>query len=227
MQVDEIELIVNDVNDLTERIIRAQQTLNNIKKEIDKTSLRPFEQDYIYSDHFGSKPSETKTHEINGVTFITRILHQTGTHLSDISGADLLYEIEGEKYLIVQYKRPDKKDRIVGDIPQLKNLISSCPIRCNGAPPKRINGFCGSWYNIQDESKSQYIHACEAFQTFGIDESKDRAYFKKGLTKSTFTELFASCRIGAPTSVQAIQFYITYSIIFNRMIFHVNQLGQF
>ena len=227
MENFEIQKVTDNVNDLTDQIIRAQQTLKNINNELDRNSFRPFEQDRIYRDHYDQIPSNAREHQINGVTISTRILHQTGTHSSDISGADLLYEIEGVKFLIVQYKSPDGSGRVTNDLPQLNNLIASCPVNCKGKDQRRINGLCGSWYNITDNSGDQYMQACEANKTFGVYNSRYKSKFSPGLTQNTFVELFALCRVGAPTSIESIQNYIALSLAYNRIIFPVNQFGQF
>jgi hypothetical protein len=85
-------------------IIHNQHIIAGIHADLDHNLLNPFEQDFIYQEHFGQFPSEPRIIVSNGVVIITRILHQTGTRLSDIRGVDLLYEIENEKFGLIQYK---------------------------------------------------------------------------------------------------------------------------
>lgn len=226
MQVEEIKQIVSEINNFVYSVIRAQQILAHIKQEVNTNLKQPFEQDYIYSDHFGRKPSEPQIHKINGVTIETRILHQTGVGLRDITGADLLYEISGVKFLIVQYKRPDNREAVLLDLPQLKNLIENCVLDCEGEPPERLIGWCGSWYNVIDESNSRYLPACEARIIFGSHKSKRKFSFDLGLSKDTFIELFASCRIGSPINYDEMLRFILLSLENSRIVFSVHQIDN-
>ena len=102
-------------------IIHSQQVLAGVHAELDKNQFRPFEQDYIYQEHYGTMPSQPRKMEINGVIITSRVLHQTGIGLQDVNGADLLYEIEGEKFGLIQYKRSNTRG-VKGDAEQLQKL---------------------------------------------------------------------------------------------------------
>jgi hypothetical protein len=186
-------------------IVHNQQILAGIHSQLDRNLLNPLEQDYIYRDHFGQFPAEPKSIVHNGVTIRTRILHQTGTRLSDIRGADLLYEVKDEKFGLIQYKRA-ARGIVHNDAEQLEALLGSCPEVCRnrqnrplplGWVPTKVFSFCGCWYQIIDEGQEWYLPACEAEAIFQGRNSKRAELFKSGLTKNTFLELFASCRIGA------------------------------
>ena len=71
-------------------IIHHNQVLAGLRTELEANLARPFEQDFIYQEHFGGFPSEPMRQVINGVVVTSRILHQTGIGLRDVLGADLL-----------------------------------------------------------------------------------------------------------------------------------------
>lgn len=194
-------------------IIRNQQALAGIHQQLDQNRLSPFEQDVIYEDHFGQMPSEPREITVNGVRIITRVLHQTGVRLGDIQGADLLYEIEREKFGIVQYKR-SSNGTAKTDADQLETLLDSCPDVCTQKKkrpipldwiPVRLNAYCGIWYCVYGNGDRKYVHACEAEGVFGTRKSANVVQFRSGLTKETFLELFALCHIGALTTARDIQ----------------------
>lgn len=194
-------LILNDVA----AIAHNQQVLAGIQAQLNYNIFNPFEQDIIYEDHFGQMPSEPRQFTYRGVTITSRILHQTGVSLRDIVGADLLYEIVDEKFGLIQYKRA-KNGSVRNDVVQLEVLLNNCPDMCSNKKkrpiplnwiPLRLNAFCGSWYCVFDGKERMYVHACEAEAIFNGKGSAQIHYFKTGLTKESFLELFSSCRIGA------------------------------
>jgi hypothetical protein len=186
----------------------------------------------IYKDQFGQYPGEPIEHVIDGIRITIRILHQTGKGLRDIRGADLLYEIEDEKYALIQYKSPRKSDgRVAVDKEQLKELIGTCPGVCfykkkrPTQTPVRMNGYCGCWYTVRSATSSSYMHACEAQHIFGERGTAGEREFQTGLRKDEFERLFAICRIGALTSVKGSKFYINKALDQGDMVFHVVQHG--
>jgi hypothetical protein len=196
----------NLISDDAAAIINNQLVLNGIHNALARNLQRPFEQDYIYSEHFGQRPSEPIVTQVGNFRVTTRILHQTGIRMSDIRGADLLYEIEGEKFALIQYKK--SSDAIIKNDPQqLDDLISNCPEACLNKRkrpipirwlPLKLNSFCGCWYNvINEEGKHNYMHACEAEAIFSGKGTASVNAFGMGITKDTYLELFSSCRIGA------------------------------
>lgn len=218
-------------------IIHNQQVLDRIHEQLDRNRLNPFEQDLVYEDHFGQIPSESRQITYNGVKITTRVLHQTGYRLGDIQGADLLYEIEREKFGIIQYKRADNGN-VKNDIAQLDTLLGNCPEVCMhkrkrpippGWIPIRLNSFCGYWYCVYDKGERRYVHACEAEGILGEKKSAQVEHFKSGLTKETFLELFSLCHIGALTTPREIDTrsrYVAQLLEARHMIWEVHQHGR-
>ncbi len=228
MNSEELSVITNEVNEFVYDVISAQQKLAGIKERLDRNLSRPFEQDYIYEDHSGLRPASPRIWTFDGVDVIVRTLHQTGIGLRDISGADLLYEIDGKKFVIIQYKTPNSKNLLLSDFDQLNNLIKSCPVNCAGTPPTRLNGLCGSWYLAKTASSANYLRACEAKQIIGAQKTRSQNAFSSGLEKATFQELFAKCKLGAPTNFDDVNNYIVHSVLLsNRLVFRATQLNSF
>ncbi len=221
-------------------IIHNQWVLAGIYDEIDKRILSPHEQDFIYSDFYGHPPVQPKRIIIDGVEITTRLLHQEGIGLRDIAGADLLYEIEGEKFTLIQYKKVHN-GQVKNDVVQMKALIDNCPDACylkNMRPvtnllPLKINGFCGVWYEIVLENgERNVVHACEAEAIFGSQKSIKAENFNRCLSQEAFTELFAKCRIGAmvrkyPEQTGTLpKYYIEPALKFNHVVLEIRQSGQ-
>ncbi len=207
-----MELIINEVG----AIIHAQKVLADIHDELDRNTLAPFEQDIIYREHFGCLPSEPRAFVHHGVTITTRILHQTGMRLRDVVGADLLYEIENDKYALIQFKRADQRTkRVKNDIDQFDSFLGNCPEICmyRKNPPRRVparlNHYCGCWYRVDYDSEVSYVHACEAAVIYNGRASAHVNGFESGLSRDTFLDLFASCRIGALVRVQSPERYVS------------------
>jgi hypothetical protein len=231
LDFEEYLVLMKEMLDQAAAILEHQQVIANIKEELNRNLENPLEQDYIYKDHYGSFPGEPIEREINGVKVITRVLHQTGKGLKDIVGADLLYEIENEKYALIQYKRGFNK-KVKGDVSQLDQLLKQCPSVCfyKKKPPSfvpvRMNGFCGCYYKVID-NKNYIVHACEAKFIFSNQTTVSIDQFKSGLSEQVFNELFASCRIGALTNVKKSSYYIQESLNQNKFVLHVLQKGRF
>src|SRR5262249_50506719 len=150
-------------------ITRARAILRGIHGRLSDNDKEPFEQDLIYGLHYGTRPAEARTKSVNGVTITTRILHQTGTRLSDVGGADLLYEIPGLKYVDVQYKRPDSGRRVILNESQLDELIQNCPADCDFH--RRSSLRCGSWYAIIEKRDARMMPACIASGVFNSNQT--------------------------------------------------------
>jgi hypothetical protein len=222
---------IGSANDLIAGIVHAQEVLANIKEELRRNLSNPFEQDWIYREQSGDFPAAPKIIQWQGVEIQTRILHQTGINLSDIHGADLLYEIEGEKYVIVQFKR-ENSGRIQNDAAQLRKLLENCPGVCRyhrNPPmfiPPRMEGFCGVWHRINTSNEEQkYLHACEIKEIFGDRGSAGVEEFRSGIQHETFMDLFASCRIGALVRNPSEQF-VSMLLFYKHVVFEAKQRGR-
>lgn len=235
MELSEFQELTDLVSDEVAAVIHAQTVLADIHQKLDLNRFRPFEQDIIYAEQYGGVPSNSRTFEYAGVKITTRILHQTGKGLADIRGGDLLYEIEGEKYIITQFKKADSRGKVQNNKPQLDALLKNCPGVCmykrRGVTgiPARLNGFCGVWYRIDQPApkrETHYVHACEAKKIFDNHGSVNSSNFRSGLTKETFIELFAYCRIGALTRVQPSQAQIDILVAKQELVFEAIQTGR-
>lgn len=232
MELEELKQLVELIQADAAAIIHHQTVLANVKSQLLENQRRPFEQDFIYADHFGNKPSEPREQVIDGVKITTQVLHQAGPGLRDIAGADLLYEIEDEKYALIQYKRPNAKGLVQNDKTQLNALLENCPSVCmykslnSLFQPLRLNGYCGCWYNCITSSGARYLHACEASLLFRDKKSTSQNNFLSGLTKDEFDRLFAVCKIGALVSTQRPSHYIEHQLIHRHLVFHLVQHGR-
>lgn len=233
MDHHELEELVLLVEDEARSILENQLVLAEIKQEIGLNLGRLFEQDYIYRDQFGGHPSQPRTHVVAGVSITTQVLHQTGIGMRDIAGADLLYEIVGEKYALIQYKRPDHRALLQNDEEQIDELLSKCPSVCTykrrepKLTPLRLNGYCGCWYNCVSDAGGRYVHACEAKLLFRGQKTISAKKFDSGLTRDEFDRLFAACRIGALTSIKPSDHYKEEQLSADHLVFHLKQGGLF
>ena len=216
----------------TNAIIHHQQVIADIKTKLKNSKENPHEQGEIYFDFYNSYPFDPKIIEINGVSISLTLLHQTGKRLADIRGADLLYEIENEKYAIIQYKKAHN-GRVACDTTQLDELLKSCPDVCyykkkrlNLNVPIRMNGFCGCYYRTSNNGTVKYVHACEAASLFKNQKTIAIENFASGLSKQVFEEMFASCRIGALTKINPSNHYIQEALNQDHLILHVTQHGK-
>jgi hypothetical protein len=229
-----IDLMLDDVA----AILHNQQVLARVHVALERNRISPFEQDFIYRDHFGEPPSEPRIFFIDGVRITSRVLHQTGIRLSDIQGADLLYEMEDEKFGLIQYKRATESI-VPNDQVQLETLLRNCPEVCSNQRnrpipmtwiPSKIFSFCGIWYAIIDGKDSRYVTACEAETIFDGQKTKDVKSFRSGLSKNAFMELFASCRIGAligyPPKRVVRDHYVRQLVEMRHLILEMRQRGK-
>jgi hypothetical protein len=237
MDQEEFVSTFNLMVDDAAAIIHHNQVLAGLRTELEANLARPFEQDFIYQEHFGGFPSEPKRQVINGVVVTSRILHQTGIGLRDVLGADLLYEIEDEKFIIIQYKRASNSI-VKGDSTQLDTLISNCPDVCMHKKkrpipktwlPLKLNAFCGCWYSVIDGGERRFMHACEAEAIFQSAGTVQASEFSNGLSRDTFFELFSSCRIGAflryPNDEALRTKYVDQNLDAAHVIYEVTQSG--
>jgi hypothetical protein len=237
MTEDEIVSVTDLINSQVSQIVKGQILLSDLKQALNDRDFFPFEESQIYQDHYGTKPSVPLTKTIGGVEFTTRILHRQGIRQSDIKGADLLYEIEGVKYILIQYKRASPDGQVSLDRPQLNTIIATCPVECKyhytfnsrllRVKSSRINGWCGSWYCVYHGSEARLVQACQAKSMFGPSGTVPFSRFKGELSKETFDELFASCKIGARTSFADIAAYAIGSSNADRLLFSVVQRGTY
>lgn len=229
MERDELSKLVELIQDDAQAILEHQVVLAGVKEQIAQNKRSPFEQDSIYADHYGDLPSQPQEKTIDGIRITTQILHQTGLGLRDIAGADLLYEIEGEKYVLIQYKRPNRKNLVQNDQAQLDVLLSKCPSVCSYKTrahllqPLRLNGYCGCWYNCLTNDGARYVHACEAKVIFDGKASVSERKFASGMTKEEFDRLFAVCRIGALVRIKSSAHYIQRQLSSNHLVFYLVQ----
>jgi len=241
MNADDLSVLSEALLADAATVIHNQAVLAGIHADLDKNAIRPFEQDYIYADHYKDPPSAPRTIELNGVSITSRVLHQTGIGLSDVRGADLLYEIEDEKFGLIQYKRASN-GYVKIDKNQLTVLLGNCPEVCmhnkrrplpEAWIPLKINSFCGVWYCIVDRDRSgerKYVHGCEAESIVGNKSTVALTEFDFALSKSTFLELFASCRLGALLRTlngnEMMSQYVSSAIENRHLIFEVTQRGR-
>jgi len=225
MDLEQWNSAVAFVRDDVRTIIRAQRTHQAIRQQLEARNEYPLEEDFIDADLGNDRIGAARYFEIEGVQIIVRKLHRRGLGARDVMGADLLYEIEGQKYTIIQYKSPDRRGRIEHDHQQLSDLVDNCPeTMCSN----RFRWpWCGSWHAIRSDEVSLYHQACEARHIFNGAASRNIAAFSSGLSKDTFDELFGLCWIGAPIRPGAMAGVVTSTTNANRVLFAVTQRGRF
>lgn len=232
MDRDELEYLVKLIEDDALAIIHHQTVLADVKDQLAQNRKKLFEQDWIYAAHYGQPPSIPQEHFFDGIRVTTQVLHQTGKGLRDIAGADLLYEIEGVKYALIQYKVSNSKKLILNDSEQLDALLSKCPNVCTYhrrsrlTLPLRINGYCGCWYNCVTSFGPRFVHSCEAKAIFEDKKSVTERHFRTGLTETEFNRLFAVCRLGALVGINPSTAYISKEIESNHLVFYLKQFSN-
>src|SRR5207249_7595731 len=131
----------------------------------------PTEEDRIFSDAFGYEPGDSRIISIDGVDIRIRMLHREGLLQSDILGADLIYEVAGLKFVLLQYKDANAQNRVQNDSVQIDKLLSACPnIHPQTSPLSWPT--CGSWYSVRGASEAVYMPACKAKAVFGDAKSR-------------------------------------------------------
>ena len=223
MNSDEYAATVDIINEHVTAILRGRALLRSVREALAENANRPFEQDHVFARHYGRAPSEAQQHLVHGVAITSRILHQTGTNLSDIAGADLLYEVEDSKYVLIQYKRANA-GRVTNDPEQMTELIGGCPSRCNS---HLLSAFwCGAWVALVVSDADQVIlPSCAARDVFAGRKSATVSSFKRAMTHSTFDELFAKCYAGARTAFPSIEEIAGRAFGQRRIVFVVTELA--
>ncbi|MGE3335752.1 MAG: hypothetical protein AB7I36_19065 [Rhodospirillaceae bacterium] len=223
MEFDDWRATVGQIYDDIAGILRAQRVRGDIEEQLRARDARPLEDDAIFEVGLGQHPGTPRIVEIDGVTISIRILHRRGLGVRDIKGADLLYEIAGRKYMLIQYKTPDARGMVTKDGDQLRELIAACPNPC--PPPRRgLWPTCGSWFALTAPERL-YLPACVADSIFGVAASRTAKKFRSGVPQETFDHLFARCWIGARVAPTEFA-YLTWSELdADRVLFSVVQSG--
>lgn len=225
MELEEFSGTVALINDDVSAIIEGQRILGEVHEELAENATRPFEPDFIVQDATGVSVGEPFEDVVDGVRITKRILHQRGRALRDIKGADLLYEVQGHKYALIQYKTPDRSGRVHSDEDQLRRLTANCPTGC--PVQSHYWPYCGSWYCVRSLGEAHYLQACEADAIFGGAASRRHTSFRVGLTRHTFDELFALCWIGAPVAMTDVAAVVWSRAEAGYLEFLVTQRGLF
>ena len=172
--------IVSGINADIAGIVRAQRTLHEINVELARRANEPIEEDFIFADAIGRDQALPRIVDVGGVSIQIRTLHRRGLKQSDIKGADLLYEIAGRKFALVQYKM-ERRGRVTHEQQQLRDLIDACPNSC----PPHASDFvytCGAWFAMRSTTgESAYLPACLAGELFGDSVSRDMKRFSPGI----------------------------------------------
>jgi hypothetical protein len=220
------QTVISAINLDVSNIIRAQRTRSDIYESLERRYQNLQEEDSIFSDAFGYEPGISRSKFIDGVEIQTRMLHRQGLRQEDIMGADLLYEIQGKKFAIIQYKKSDGRKRVKKDTQQIRNLIDARPNACDGFT-LHLFPTCGSWHRLISESGSYYMPACLAESTFGDQVSLSENRFFDGIDEDTFSKLFGRCWIGARTNPKELS-YLTWSTLSqDRVLFTAIQKASF
>jgi hypothetical protein len=184
------------------RRMHARRTLREIKKELAARERRPKEEDFIDADIHGDEPVAPVTRRVDGVRLQIRKLHRKGLTEGDIKGADLLYEIAGVKFVLIQYKTPSQQQRVTLDHEQLDELIGECPnSKMNFCPPHNpaLDETCGAWFAVRSAGESGYLPACLVNDNFGeVGSAKQEQFIPLApYSQKAFERAFARCLIGA------------------------------
>ena len=195
MSPSELRQLVTDVNSDIIGMARAVQVRKEVREEIQSRAEAPLEEQLIDEDATGRRRGGPRIEYVNGARLQIWKVHRAGLRATDIKGADLYYEIENEKFALVQYKTPAKSGRVTRDSGQLTVLRQSCPQDC--PPANRFS--CGAWFAVRDGGPGAYLPACQAELVFGSFASRSKSAFINGLTKEQFQSDFGACLIGART----------------------------
>jgi len=116
-------------------------------------------------------------------------------HQRDVKGADLLYEIAGRKFVLIQYKTPNR-NRVKLDRRQLKELMGACRTRARRTFPGF--GQRAERGTPSDRQASRRTFPLVRQKSFFDDaDSCSVAHFGSGLSHETFQQVFARCFTGA------------------------------
>jgi hypothetical protein len=198
---------------------KAQRLRDEVRDAIAHRTANPTEEQFIDEDSFGAPRGQPTLMVVDGIEIQVWKIHRAGLQARDVKGADLFYEISDAKFVLIQYKTPSRRGRVVLDAEQLSELKSACPVSC--PPSSRFR--CGSWYSIQETGQGVYFPACEARQVFSSRNSRKASAFINGLTKGQFHEDFGRCHIGARTKPIKVAEYRDFSIERERIFVHARQ----
>jgi len=218
--------LIRRINDDIAGIIRGQRILDEINSNLAERDLRPLEEDFIDSDAFGGDPGQPRVVQVDGVEILVRKLHRRGLRQSDVMGADLLYEIADRKFVLVQYKTPDKQGLVGKDDDQLDRLMQSCAAQCSSDHPFTWSR-CGAWVAVRSRTESLYLPACEAARVFGDAASRKVDRFSNGISSEVFQQLFARCWTGARTAPSEFAYLAWRALAGDRLLVSVLQRGSF
>jgi len=238
---EEIEYIRGNIAETIVEILRLRVKYKALKEEIDKQKIR--EEDYIYRDVYkflegNDEPTYSKTFEYNGIYITITKTHKEGTET--FYGIDLIYEIEDEKFLLIQYKKMDDDKRLTFDRHQLGNLRQFCNYKCIALRNKnktwfneqqRIVSYCQSYYNLILDGLEIFLPACiiESILDSGQPNRKSANIreFQRGILKDCFLDLFSKCWIGAINySVSDIKKIIDHLIEVRREVIYCMELTR-
>jgi len=225
MENAEWQQLVRDINLDVGGIIRGQRTLEEVNEELRGERVDRLKKILSTRTRWGTILGFREKFEVDGVEIETRMLHRRGMHQRDVKGADLLYEIAGRKFVLIQYKTPNR-NRVKLDRRQLKELMGACPNAC----PPHVPGFwptCGAWYAVRSTGISAYVPACKAEELFDDADSCSVAHFGSGLSHETFQQVFARCFTGARIAPMEMAYLSWQMLEADRVLFTVLQRGSF
>jgi len=175
----------------------GKKTLEKIKEDTSN------EDDYIYSeakDEYhriikkNEKPDEA-TFRIYGIPIKKKVLHRKS---ESSNGADLLLEIENEKFAIIQFKKVTSNNRYQFEIEQLDNLGEFCRW-CKDSQFLPPQCPCYVWL-IDDSGRFplyRVYRLCELKKILrGRLSAPKTDFYSSGIKRSTFRELFVKCWAG-------------------------------
>ena len=219
MSPAEAESLVRGVNEDIERIARAAQTQREVRDAVRFRAQNPLEEQMIDEDSYGIPRGQPRIIRMGRDELKIWKIHRTGLNSTDIKGADLYYELDGAKFVLVQYKSPSTSGRVKKDSTQLTELVAACPNPC--LPTERFS--CGSWFVLRNRAGGSYHPACEAANVFGAYGSRKKEAFINGITKTQFEADFVGCRIGGRSApIQVMQFQRA-SVNADHIFFRVQQ----
>jgi hypothetical protein len=224
MTEEELEGTVRDINEEIRRLIYHQQVLADVHDRLERRNRRPLEEDYIDADLRDEPIGQPVIRRIDGVEIMVWKLHRRGTSAADIRGADLMYEIAGEKFVLIQYKTPTTRGAVGRDADQLGVLMESCAVRCPPAPKASVG--CGAWHAVRNVD-GFYHPACMAAEIFDHFASRHEGAFVSGFSKREFDEQFAACSVGSLVRIADPQPAIRRSVENGHLVVVAQQRGRF
>lgn len=226
MEAEELKETVRQINDQLKAIVRNQRTLAGIRRQIEERADDPLEEDFIDAASYDQPIGTPKIRNVDGVTIVVWKLHRRGARSVDVAGADVLYEIEGTKFVTIQYKKANRQNRVENDSAQLDTLMATCSHPC---PPSSLGRdlHCGAWYCVTVGKVAVFHRACAASSIFTTHASRGANAFAKGLSQTDFDQKFADCRIGAPIDRSAILSHMIEVLAANHLLVYVQQFGVF